>query len=382
MKLRSRHIRWGFLALALVLALPLPLKGMTGGLLWASPYLFLLSFLSQKSMVWLNVLGIITLLIILFRKRWVCRYMCPAGALCDLASGIGRGRRKPLKIRMNRTLAIFSLVLALFGMPLFFFTDPFNMVHMSMEVFRTGPRLPSLVKAAGIISIVGLSMAIPDSWCSNLCPLGGLQLLAYDLKQSIAKSFPSVRVGPEGRRFFLTGIAGMVTGILIPHRLFASREKYIRPPFSIPDPEFNLVCARCGNCTAVCPTGIISPAPDVRYLESFLTPRIDFSESYCLPDCKLCGDVCPSGAIERFSLKDKKNHIMARAVIHVDDCLLQQRKECDLCKFYCKYDAVEISREGTSLLKLPRIMEEKCTGCAACKIICPVQVIDMVTREE
>jgi MinD superfamily P-loop ATPase len=88
--------------------------------------------------------------------------------------------------------------------------------------------------------------------------------------------------------------------------------------------------------------------------------------------------VCPSGAIKRFSLEDKKDHIMARAVIEVDDCLLQQLKECDLCRYHCKYDAIEIVRTGSAQLKLPHIFEEKCTGCGACKIICPVQVIDMV----
>jgi MinD superfamily P-loop ATPase len=68
---------------------------------------------------------------------------------------------------------------------------------------------------------------------------------------------------------------------------------------------------------------------------------------------------------------------MARAVIHIDDCLLQQNQECDLCKFHCKYDAIEITRIAAGQLKLPRVIEDKCTGCAACKIICPVQVIEM-----
>jgi ferredoxin-type protein NapF len=377
MKLRSKHIRWGFFALAIILAFPLPLKGITGLLLWASPYMFLLSFLSQKSLVWLNALGLITLLIIFFRRRWVCRYICPAGALCDLASEISRGRRKPLKIRLNRYLAIGSLILALFGIPVFFITDPFNIFHMSWEVLRTGSGIASLVKATGIIVIVLLSVIIPDSWCSNICPLGGLQLLVYDLRKSITKSLSPVKVDPEGRRLFLAGITGVIAGALLPHRIFASREKNIRPPFSLPDPDFNMVCARCGNCSSVCPTKIITPSMDIRSIESFLTPMIDFSESYCLADCKLCGDVCPSGAIERFSLEDKKDHIMARAIINVGDCLLQQRKECDLCKYHCEYDAIEIVRTDDNQLKLPMVIEDKCTGCGACKIICPVQVIEM-----
>ncbi len=381
MRIRSRHIRWAFFALAIVLALPLPLplKSLTGLSLWVSPYMFLLSVLSQKSIVWLNILGITALSVTLFRKRWVCRYICPAGAICDLVSGIGRGRRKSITLSLNKYLAIFSLILALFGIPVFFITDPFNIIHMSMEVFRTGLGLPSLVKATGLLVIVLLSIVLPDSWCSGICPLGGLQLLLYDLRHSLSKARSPVKIGADGRRLFLAGMAGVITGILVPQRIFASRKQFIRPPFSLPEPEFNLVCARCGNCSSACPTGIISPSTDIRSIESLLTPGIDFTESYCLPECKLCGDVCPSGAIRKFTLEDKKDHIMARAVIRVTDCLLQQLKECDLCRFHCKYDAVEISRTAGGQIKLPRIIENKCTGCGACKIICPVQVIEVKT---
>ena len=381
MHIRSRHIRWVFFGLAILLALPLPLKGLTGLFLWVSPNMFLLSFFSQKSLVWLNALGVITLAITLFRKRWVCRYICPAGAVCDLASEIGRRRRKPVRLRLNRYLAIISLVLALFGIPVFFVADPFNIVHMSLEVFRTGTGIQSWIKATGLLVIILLSLILPHSWCSGICPLGGLQLLVYDLKNALPKSLSHLKVGQESRRLFLAGIAGVAAGAFIPNSLFAGQKKFIRPPFSLPDPKLNLVCARCGNCSSVCPTRIIRPSPDIRDIESFLTPAVDFTESYCLPECKLCGDVCPSGAIKRFSLEDKKDHIMARAVINVDDCLLQQLKECDLCRYHCKYEAIEIARTGNDQIKLPRVIEDICTGCGACKIICPVQVIEMLAAD-
>jgi len=383
MQIRSKHIRWVFFGLAIVLALPLPLKSFTGLFLWLSPYMFLLSFLSQKSLVWLNVLGAMALAVTFISRRWVCRYICPAGAVCDPASEIGRRkfRRKPLRLSLNKYLAIISLILAIFGIPIFFFTDPFNILHMSFEVFRTGAGIHSLAKASGIIFIILLSMFLPHSWCSSICPLGGLQILVYDLRHSLRKSLSPVKVGPKSRRLFLSGIAGVVAGAVIPKHLFAGQKTFIRPPFSLPDPEFNIVCARCGNCSAVCPTRIISPSKNIQYIESFLTPGIDFTESYCLPECKLCGNVCPSGAIQRFSLENKKDHIMARAVVDVNDCLLQQLKECDLCKFHCKYDAIEITRTGRDQIKLPRIIDDICTGCGACKIICPVQVIEMVAAE-
>jgi formate hydrogenlyase subunit 6/NADH:ubiquinone oxidoreductase subunit I len=108
-----------------------------------------------------------------------------------------------------------------------------------------------------------------------------------------------------------------------------------------------------------------------------LTPVIDFSESYCLPECTLCGDVCPSGAIARFTKKEKKDLFIASIEIDVEKCWLQDQRDCDLCRFHCAYDAIEIKKSNSSLIALPMLAEDKCVGCAACKIVCPAEAIMM-----
>jgi Fe-S-cluster-containing hydrogenase component 2 len=111
---------------------------------------------------------------------------------------------------------------------------------------------------------------------------------------------------------------------------------------------------------------------------SLLTPEIDFSESYCLPECTLCGDVCPSGAITKFSKESKKDLFMASVQIELDRCWLQDQRDCDLCRFHCAYHAIEIKRTEESIIALPVLDDSKCVGCAACKIVCPPQAINII----
>lgn len=372
---RAKNIRYLFFALAIFLAMPLPFPIFSGGTIWLSPYMFLNSVLSLKSVVFLNVLGFISLVMIFIRVRWVCRYICPLGVICDWSSSMGKN--KDIRLNLNKYLAILSLVLAVFGMPVLIVLDPFNIFHISLEAVRTGFHFLAMLKVLLLAGIVCINILIPNIWCRSICPLGGLQLLTWDLKNMFLKSGMRKKPGTSGRRLFIAGLTGIAAGIAIPRASF-SYGKEIRPPAALPEPDINLVCARCGNCSSVCPTNIIKQSEDTAKIGSLLTPVIDFSESYCLPECTLCGDVCPSGAILKFTKEDKKYLFMAKAKINVEDCYLQHQRECDLCKYHCAYDAIEIKKTGNSQIALPVIVEDKCVGCGACKIACPADAITII----
>ena len=284
MRIKPNHIRWIVFGLAVILSLPLLPEPISGIYLWISPYTVLISLFNGKSLVWLHLIGLVTLVLLVFRKRWICRYVCPEGILCDLSSKMGRKAKSRLKISINRYLAIFALVLAILGAPLLIVIDPFNLFYMAFEGFRTGLGLHSVIKLSGVIFLILFSLLFPNLFCSSVCPLGGLQLLLSDLKKLPARQNFKPETNRESRRFFLAGFAGILGGLITP-RLFPDRaEKVIRPPFSITEAKFNMTCARCGNCSSVCPTSIISQSVDIRQPDRLLTPVVSFKDSYCLPE--------------------------------------------------------------------------------------------------
>ena len=374
---KARHYRYLIFVLAILFALPLPLSMFTGLTLWISPYMLMISLVVLKSFSLFNLLGLLALIIMFFRKRWICRYACPLGVVCDWSSKVQKNK-DTITLNLNKYLAIASLVLVLFMAPVLIILDPFNIFHMSFEGIRTGFQFSAYLKMMPLAGIIILNILFPDLWCRSLCPLGGMQLLAFDLARKVRNSPKIKKRVSVGRRSFIAAVSGIIAGIFLPKLSIFSTNKFIHPPGALPDPEMNLVCARCGNCSSACPTNIIRPSGDTNKIGSLLTPVVDFSESYCLPECTLCGQVCPSGAITKFRKEAKKSLHMASIRIDTNRCWLQDQRDCDLCRFHCAYDAIEIRKTEESIIALPVLDIRKCVGCAACKIVCPPQVISIV----
>lgn len=368
-----KHTRILVLVLAIILALPLPFS-FIGGLLWFSPFLFCITVLSSKTFVLLNLLGLGALVLIAFKLRFICQYLCPLGVVCDQVSLIsGRKRKLSILKNLNKTLALFSLGFAVFGLPLFVILDPFFIFQASWEPLRSGFNLASALKLLPLTSIIAINLFWPGSWCSSICPLGGLQILAADLKNSVHRN--RALSSKKSRRIFISSLTGLSLGILASPILKKSGySPKIKPPSAQPDSDYYLSCIRCGNCLSACPTHILvqQSEPDLR---TFLAPAVDFSESYCLPECTRCGDVCPSGALSKFSLQEKLNLTMASVVLEYEKCLLYSQTECSQCKQYCEYGAVSFQKQAPYMTPVPIFNEEKCVGCAACKIVCPENAI-------
>jgi len=380
MKVRPNHIRYGFFVLALITALPLSISILTGLLLWSSPFILFNSVLAVKSLVWLNLLGLGGLLLIIFKTKGICRYACPLGVVCDWSSRIRRQVDGYGKIRnLNKYLAVFAFMLALIGFPMLVVSDPFNLFHLSLDFMRTGIHTASLAKFTVLIAIILINVWKPNIWCKRICPLGGMQLLAVEVKRAFSRHESSFdQFWRANRRNFLTAAFGLGSGYVMHRFIKKSESLTIRPPGAVNEKVFNFVCARCGNCSSVCPTNIIHQSTDISNPDRLLTPLVNMTESYCLPDCTSCGEVCPSSALLKFTVESKKKLFMGTARIHLEHCLLQQFKECDLCRYHCSYDAVEIFRSGSDLVALPRVIVSSCVGCGACKIVCPANVIDIV----
>ena len=386
---KPKHIRRISTALAVLLALPLQWGLFSGFYMWFSPFVMLNSFFLLKSMVVFYVLGWAVLLISFFRKRWFCRYMCPVGLGCDTFSGWGkRNVPKVKKIpRLGKWLALISLGGALTGIPLFILLDPMALFNSFFAAFSSAPSVPVIVSLSGLPLLLLIHLFLPGIWCGKLCPLGGLFDEISTIRNWTNKTFSKSKdVTTEknfGRRMFLATGSGIVAGLIVPRFLSSKPAPFFRPPASINEKLFNTLCVRCGNCIKACPGNILTHHQQTKNAISWMTPELTFqNKGYCLEDCTLCGNVCPTGSISPFTVEAKKQLYIGSIEIGLEECLLSDRKECDRCKAVCLYEAIKIIPSDTPLIAKPVADLKKCVGCGACAAVCPTETIHMVLHGE
>jgi MauM/NapG family ferredoxin protein len=159
----------------------------------------------------------------------------------------------------------------------------------------------------------------------------------------------------------------------------------VRPPGSVPEPEFLRLCVRCGECFQACPNNVLQPAGLDHGFDNLWTPRVVADWSGCEPSCNNCGQVCPTGAVRALPIEEKRAARMGLAVVNERTCLPHAGREaCQMCVDECRmagYDAIEFVRVGVetdadgkpkegSGLAAPVVVAGKCVGCGLCQSRC------------
>lgn len=268
------------------------------------------------------------------------------------------------------------------GVPWFLWLDPLVLLNGALAPPSGTTR--SLLYGLGLGFLSLWTVAYPWRWCAELCPLGATQewlpRTCRKLSTRVQKCFapkesPGFHNGQETslgltRRAFV-GLAAGAAAALVWRRGWArSRPRVIRPPGSVPDPQFQVLCARCGNCVRVCPAGIVRPDLGASGWSGLMTPRLILDHSYCSPWCHACTRVCPTGAIRRLSEEDKQRWIIGKAQVHRDRCLAWAHgRLCMVCQEFCHYHAIREIRRGE--VPCPVVRQEACRGCGACQSHCP-----------
>jgi len=99
---------------------------------------------------------------------------------------------------------------------------------------------------------------------------------------------------------------------------------------------------------------------------------MDYTVSYCNYECVLCGEVCPSGAILKLGVEEKKLTQIGKAQFFKDDCIvITKKKDCAACAEHCPTKAVRMVPHEN--LRLPEVNNDICVGCGACEHACPVE---------
>ncbi|WOG29666.1 ferredoxin-type protein NapF [Endozoicomonas sp. 8E] len=176
------------------------------------------------------------------------------------------------------------------------------------------------------------------------------------------------------RRGLLTGKFFSSSGKKITHfsrsqltRRTKPIEPPARPPWSLQEELFTDLCSRCGQCLAVCKTGLL-----IQGSGGF--PEADFRKAGC-SFCGACLKTCPSGAID----KHGETPWQLKPLIS-DQCLAMNQIHCRTCSEVCDPTAIQF-RYRPGGIAGPAIDPDPCTACGDCVSSCPVDAIAMTARE-
>ena len=119
--------------------------------------------------------------------------------------------------------------------------------------------------------------------------------------------------------------------------------------------------------------------------EHFMQPYSSYEKGWCRPECTSCGELCPTGAILPLTREQKTAVSVGRAVWHRHHCLpVRDGVSCGNCASHCPSGAivmVPLNPDDKSSLKIPSVLEDRCTGCGACEYLCPVRPISAIRVE-
>ena len=141
-------------------------------------------------------------------------------------------------------------------------------------------------------------------------------------------------------------------------------------------------CTACQLCVSTCPNGVLRPSTR---LECFMQPESSYERGYCRPECTLCSQVCPTGAISRITPEEKSSIQVGHAVWVKDRCLPANGGDsCGNCARHCPAGAirmVHLDPDDKNSPRIPVVNTERCIGCGACENLCPVRPLSAIYVE-
>jgi polyferredoxin len=220
--------------------------------------------------------------------------------------------------------------------------------------------------------------------CVADCPTGGV---AFGI--GVPKRADTIEAPEAGRRKLLASVAAGAA--LVP--LLRSGTglavdvdpRLVRPPGALDERHFLDRCIRCGECMKVCPNNALHPALAEGGIEAIWTPVVAPRIGYCEPNCVLCGQVCPTGAIWEITEPEKVSRPIKIGTAFYDQgrCLpWAMATECIVCQEWCPtspkaivlVEAEVAGADGRAkTVRRPQVDPARCTGCGACEYACPVK---------
>ena len=160
------------------------------------------------------------------------------------------------------------------------------------------------------------------------------------------------------------------------------RETEIVPPGAVGLGHLTQHCTGCQLCVSKCPNKVLRPSAD---LTTLMQPRSSYEKGFCRPECTVCSEVCPTGAIKKITREEKSSIQIGHAVWDAGACLpMVEGVSCGNCARHCPTGAitmVEIDPSDEKSPKFPVVDEAVCIGCGACEYVCPVRPVSAIYVE-
>ncbi|MHB1295927.1 MAG: 4Fe-4S binding protein [Anaerolineae bacterium] len=280
------------------------------------------------------------------RRGW-CRFLCPLGALYGLAARVARLRRR--------------------------------VTADCVACDRCSRACPQGAIAAerGYASPSGECTLCLD--CAVACPKGAIRIdTRRDAERGAHWPFDPTRRQALGALGASLGMVGLLKVGVPAHHPAANR---LRPP-GAEEEHLLSACVRCGACVRACPTHGLQCSLGEAGLEGLWTPILAPRLGPCDYACTACGQVCPTGAIPRLSLEEKRQAVIGKAYVDQRMCIpWSGRDACIVCEEMCPLpdkaitleEQVWVDADGAQrTLQLPVVIHARCIGCGLCEAKCPV----------
>jgi ferredoxin len=210
--------------------------------------------------------------------------------------------------------------------------------------------------------------------CVADCPSGSVYFGVMGKSESSVNNISPVSRKDFLRKGLLSGTA-VGAGVLLPNvvrgAIGSVSGNYPFPPGGMDETRFSKLCTSCGLCTAKCTSGVIRPALFEKGLSGFMQPLLDFEKGFCVYECALCSEVCPSGALRKLTHTEKRTLSIGHAVFEKKKCIVvKDNTSCGACAEVCPTHALTMIPYGKKLM-IPVVDTSICIGCGACVFQCP-----------
>ena len=212
--------------------------------------------------------------------------------------------------------------------------------------------------------------------CAAACPVDAIKLVRRRKNDLTNADLPTA---PERRNMLIAagvaGVAGFAASKVL-NKTSQHKKSAILPPGAGSEEDFLARCTGCGLCIANCRGNCLQPSVNEYGWRGFMLPVMKFSGSHpgkCEYECNNCTANCPTGALKKMSLKEKKLCRIGIAGFNSSNCLAYMDGEpCGACAEHCPTGALKMVPGPHKSATVPQVTAELCIGCGNCQYACPV----------